>query len=342
MSEDSTLEDSTINPEDINLEDSPETILETARNLETQGPSSTGLLQNLVPFFAVAAASVFANSFKKSEILAASNQQINQDLQRQGLDALVNNVDPGFGFNASSGNSDLSTHNMTTYGATGQTPGSEDVYNRLDSVISGALKQDWKTTNSSPGNPLIIKAYALSGRNYDRDGFSNEYNWNTAFVNWVFSECGLASIKSMSSQSYNGYGNPVDFGTFINVRKNDIIIFKSGSNIGSIGFVRGFDKKTNRIKVLGGNFSGTVKEIQIPFSRTDPTLRVTHVRRNWTIPPEFDIPLFGSTKSEPTSEQLRARALLARLDALEGRGGMQGPIGLPDLSSVSGGGAQRR
>jgi hypothetical protein len=302
MSEDSTLEDSTINPEDIDLEDSPETILETARNLETQGPTSAGILQNLVPFFAVATAAVFANSFKSSEILAASDQQINQDLQRQGLGALTNNVDPGFGFNASSGNSDLSTHNMTTYGATNQSPGGEDVYTRLDSVVSGALKQDWKTTNSSPGNPLIIRAYALSGRNYDRDGFSNEYNWNTSFVNWVFSECGIESIKNMSPQSYNGFGNPVDFGSFINVRKNDIIIFRSGSNIGSIGFVRGFDKTTNRIKVLGGNFSGTVKEIQIPFNKKDPTLRVTHIRRNWKIPKEFDVPFFTVNVPRTTNQ----------------------------------------
>lgn len=342
MSEDSTFEDSTINPEDINLEDSKETILKSARNAETYGPSSGGLLQPNVLAFATAVASVFGNSFKQFEILAASNQQITQSLQDAGLGDLTNHVDPGFGFNNSSGNSEIATHNMLAYGTSAETPSDDLFYNQLDSVLTGSLSQDWKTKNSSPGNPLIIEAYALSGRNYDKDGFSNEYNWNTAFANWVLSKCGLSFTRSMSPLSYNGYGNPVDFGTFKNVRKNDIIIFKSGSNIGTIGFVRSFNKTTNRIKILGGNLAGTVKEIEIPFSRTDPTIRVTHVRRNWTIPPEVDTPLFGSTKPEETSEELKARSLLARLDALEGRGGKQGPLGRPDLAATSGGGAQRR
>lgn len=292
------IDDSTVDPTTVNLEDSPTTIRELARNATMYGPAAAPLVSNPFQSFETAAASIFSGAFVPTAIFAATIAAVNQGLKNLGLSDLNNNIDPGFGFNAGSGQSNTESQNMLSYGNIGQTPTSASVYDQLEKVLSASLTQDWKTKNSSPGNPLIIKAYALSGRNYDRDGFSNEYNWNTPFVNWVFSECGLASIKNMSPQSYNGYGNPVDFGTFKNVRKNDIIIFKSMSNIGSIGFVRGFNPKTNKITVIGGNFGGTVKELQIPFSRSDPVIRVTHVRRNWEIPAEMDVPLF-QFKSSP-------------------------------------------
>lgn len=296
-------DDSTIDPEDVNLEDTLETILELARNVTMYGPAAAALIQNPVQFFETAIPQIFSGAFADFAALAASSDQIVQQLRSLNLGDLANNIDPGFGFNAASGQPDMQNSQMLSYGDTSPSPTGDDVYTTLDSIVTGALSQDWRTRNAKPGNPLILEAYALSGRNYEQDGFSNEYNWNAAFVNWVLSQAGLSYPRSMSPQAYNGYGNSVDFGTFRNVRKNDIIVFRSASNIGSVGFVRGFDSQTNKIKVLGGNFSGTVKEIQIPFSRTDPVLRVTHVRRSWAIPSDLDVPLIENRRPSRPGQQ---------------------------------------
>ena len=168
----------------------------------------------------------------------------------------------------------------------------DSTYQNIDQLLGTSLTQNWQTTNSGPGNPLIIEAYAISGRTYDRDGATAQYNWNAAFANWILSRAGVQHPISMSPVSYRNYGQSVEFGTFSQVRKNDIIVFVSANNRALVGFVRGYNRQTNQIRVIGGNLDGVVKEIDIPFSRTDPSLRVTNVRRNWTIPESENVPLF--------------------------------------------------
>lgn len=171
----------------------------------------------------------------------------------------------------------------------------DSTYQNIDQLLGTSLTQNWQTTNSRPGNPLIIEAYAISGRTYDRDGATAQYNWNAAFANWILSRAGVQHPISMSPVSYRNYGQSVEFGTFSQVRKNDIIVFVSANNRALVGFVRGYNRQTNQIRVIGGNLDGVVKEIDIPFSRTDPSLRVTNVRRNWTIPESENVPLFEFT-----------------------------------------------
>jgi hypothetical protein len=312
-------DDSTVDPATVPLEDSAQTILELARNVNMFGPISSSILKDPFENFSTSAASIFSGAFGKTGVLSASLEPVTQMLKDMGLSDLANNIDPGFGFNTASGQPSTQTGNMLSYGNIGTTPTAATVYDQLDTIVSASLIQEWKTKNATPRNPLILEAYALSGRSYEIDGVANEYNWNAAFTNWVLSKSGLQSVRNMSPQAFNAYGSPVDFGTFKNVRKNDIIIFKSMSNVGSIGFVRGYNPKTNKITVLGGNFGGTVKELQIPFSRTDPIIRVTHVRRNWAVPTDKDVPLFQTTLPTRPGQQTSGAATV-----LDRRAGVTG------------------
>lgn len=220
---------------------------------------------------------------------------------------IAKSIDPGFGFtNAIGGANNAGT--MVGYGgvqtpattstseqtSTGSTPDTT-TYKRLDDILTMTLRQDWKAKNAKPGNPLILEAYAISGRNYDKDGTTGEYAWSAAFVNWVLNKAGLDYLKVMSPSAYSAYGNPVNFGTFKKVRKNDIIVYKSSFGIGIAGFVMGYDPTTDMVSVLGGNQGGTVKITKLPGLRVTPELFVSHVRRNWAIPAELDVPLFQTT-----------------------------------------------
>lgn len=236
---------------------------------------------------------------------------------------LMGSTDPGFGFTnavgGSNGNGSLfgyggtqppadskSTSTSTTTGTTADTTS----YKKLEDVLTRTLSQDWKAKNAKPGNPLILEAYAFSGRNYDKDGTSGEYAWATAYVNWVLNKSGLDYLKVMSPTAYSGYGNPVDFGTFKKVRKNDLIIMSSVHGIGHIGFIRAYDPKTNLVTVLGGNQAGMVKLTKITISRSDPNLYVSHIRRNWAIPADLDVPLFQTTlPTRPGQQTSGATAL---------------------------------
>lgn len=220
---------------------------------------------------------------------------------------LANSTDPGFGFTNSLGGTN-GTGTAISYGGNQQPAGANSdatitgnrttpdttVYSKLEDTINSTLRQDWRTKNAKPGNPLILTAYALSGRNYDKDGTTGEYAWATAFVNWVLHKSGIDYMKVMSPMAYAGYGNPVTIGTFKSVRKNDLIILSSIHGIGHIGFIRAYDPKTNQVTILGGNQAGTVKLTKISVSRSDPDLYVSHIRRNWTIPTDQDVPLFQS------------------------------------------------
>jgi hypothetical protein len=206
-------------------------------------------------------------------------------------------IDIGFGFSTALGASNNTgtfiKHSVSSIPrAEGSASTTGEVFNNLNSIIEGTLSQDWKTRNSDPGNPLILEAYRLSGRNYTQDGQTGEYVWNAAFVSWVLSKSGLEYIQTMSPMGYAGYGSPVEIGNFSKVRKNDIIIFNSAFGVAHIGFVREYDPRTNRVKILGGNQAGTVKLTELPANRGTPELYVSHIRRNWSIPADKNVPLY--------------------------------------------------
>lgn len=222
-------------------------------------------------------------------------------------------IDLGFGFKNAIGGP-ASSGTFLQYGAS-QSPAAitaKDTtgYTNLEKTINKTLSQDWKTKNSEPGNPLILEAYAYSGKNYKRDGQTGEFVWNAAFVNWVLAKSGLDFVKTMSPMAYATYGNPVEFGTFKKVRKYDIVVMSSAHGLGHIGFVWAYDNKTNLVTVLGGNQAGTVKLTKITLSRSDPALYMSHIRRNWVIPPDKDIPLFQTTlPTRPGQQTSGATAL---------------------------------
>lgn len=225
-------------------------------------------------------------------------------------------IDMGFGHSNAKG----ATHNTGSFVQYGETPsipeipGSEtgEKYKKLMDTLNRTLNQNWKTQNSEPGNPLIIEAYKISGRDYKKDGTTGEYIWNTAFVNWVLYKSGIDYLKVMSPSAYSSYGSPVNFGTFKNVRKGDIIVFSSGFGLGMVGFVWGYDKKSNMVSVLAGCLSGTLKISKFTLTRTNPEFYVSHVKRNWVIPADMDNPLFEVTMPTRPGQQTSGLQLPTR------------------------------
>jgi hypothetical protein len=212
---------------------------------------------------------------------------------------LVGNTDLGYGSTQAAGGGDNSGNILRFAPSANPDPalGSQPGYQSLDTVLKKTLSQDWKTKNAEPGNPLIIEAYRISGRNYNKDGRTGEYSWHTAFVNWSLSKAGITPLQTMSAFAYEKYGKKVDYHNPLNLRKHDIVIFKSVVGLAHIGFIQSYDPRTRIIGVLGGNQAGTVKITKFNYTKSDPILYIAQVRRQWTIPKEFDVPLFNTNNS---------------------------------------------
>jgi hypothetical protein len=210
---------------------------------------------------------------------------------------IAGNSDIGFGSTQSAGGAGNSG-NFLKYSLTANpdpsvsSAGLEPGFESINLVLKNALNQNWQTRNSEPGNPLIIEAYRISGREYKKDGRTGEYSWHAAFVNWALSKAGIQPLQTMSAFPYARYGTAVEFTNPRNLRKNDIIIFKSIVGLAHIGFVQDYDPQTRTIGIIGGNQAGRVKLTRFPFSTSNPQLYITNVRRRWTVPAEFDTPLF--------------------------------------------------
>ena len=102
-------------------------------------------------------------------------------------------------------------------------------------------------------------------------------------------------MKSMGSQVYRSYGNPVDWrGDLKNIRKWDICIFKSRTRSGGhIGFVAGVDYENRVIKCLGGNQNDNLNTKNYPIRGRSQDL--VEIRRNWEIPSFVDV-AFGEER----------------------------------------------
>lgn len=196
--------------------------------------------------------------------------------------------DNTFGFAGANGGGGNSG-NFVSYNKPLGTPPKDTPYGSIDFIINEALNQDW-TERGSPPNPLIAAAALVSGTEISND---SSFPWCTAFLSYALEKAGIENLRNSSSQSYLRYGNPVDWRILENIRINDIVVFtrKSSSSKGHTAFVRGFDPASNSLIVCGGNQGNKVKESKFPISGSE--LYVNQIRRNWTIPTEFDKPIAG-------------------------------------------------
>ena len=169
-----------------------------------------------------------------------------------------------------------------------QNPG----YERMIAILENVLTQDW-TEKGRPGNPRILQCYRVTGNAYEQDQDAMAYAWCAAFVSWALEESGIGGIKSMSSQAYATYGAEVGWRDTSQIRKGDVVVFKSKTRGGGhVGFVWEVDKQNQRFKVLGGNQGDNAKISNYQFeSNSQYTLTI---RRNWAIPTELDTPIDGT------------------------------------------------
>lgn len=201
----------------------------------------------------------------------------------------------------------------------------------IDFNLNRALGMDWQVKNANPGNPNILEAYRFAGRAFTQDGGTGQFSWAAAFATWTLVKSGFHGLRTMSPMAFQKYGVAVDFhgGPLQRVRKWDIIVFTSSANIQHVGFVQGYNQQTRTLQIVGGDQGDTVKVTNMPYSVTNPLFRVTHVRRNWTVPSQYDVPLWelstasstggGATRPQPRPTQAQREAAVG-LDAFGGEG----------------------
>jgi hypothetical protein len=198
--------------------------------------------------------------------------------------------------------------------------------------VNRSLGMDWQVKNADPGNPNILEAYRFAGRAFTRDGGTGQYSWAAAFATWVLVKSGMQGLRTMSPMAFRKYGTSVDFhaGPLNAVRKWDMFVFTSSANVQHVGFVQSFDRRTQTLKIVGGDQAERVKVTNMPYSVTNPLFRVTHVRRNWTVPAEYDVPLW-ELSSSPSTPTLRPTPT-----AITPGAGRAGPItGIPRPTSTT-------
>lgn len=178
-----------------------------------------------------------------------------------------------------------------------QNPG----YERLIGILESVLSQDW-TEKGRPGNPRILQCYRVCGNAYEQDQSAMAYAWCAAFVSWALEEAGIGGLKSMSSQAYKNYGAEVGWRNTSEIRRGDVVVFKSKTRGGGhVGFVWEVDATNRRFKVLGGNQGDNAKISNYRFeSNSQYTLTI---RRNWAIPAEMDVPIDGTTIAANTGAE---------------------------------------
>jgi hypothetical protein len=171
----------------------------------------------------------------------------------------------------------------------GESP--KEKYKRLCSFLDSQLSGGGWAENGSgrPGNPKILTCYNACGFGSLKD---DQTAWCAGFAGWALKTNCLPALVTLSSQAYKGYGTSIPITDPSLWRWNDVVVFKSNSKPGQghVGFYRGYDPTTRRIRILGGNQGNTLKLSNFLFD--DPkTLSVVYIGRNWTVSPEFDKPI---------------------------------------------------
>ena len=173
--------------------------------------------------------------------------------------------------------------------AVGESP--KEKYKKLCAWLDRELSSGGWTENGPgrPGNPKIMACYRSVGQKTDS---SDQTAWCAGFAGYALKTNCFPAIGTLSSRAYKGYGTSIPINDPSLWRFNDIVVFKSNSKPGQghVGFYRGYDPTTRRIRVLGGNQGNTLKLSNFLFD--DPkTLTVDYIGRNWTVSPEFDKPI---------------------------------------------------
>lgn len=150
----------------------------------------------------------------------------------------------------------------------------------IEEAKTGAWKETWAATKKS--NPNIMACSASIGVPAGNDDVA----WCAAFAGAMLKKCGAGARKTLSSRNYVDYGTAIPVNDPTKWRMNDIIIFVRQGG-GHIGFVKAVDPASGRVLVLGGN-QGNNLSLQ-PFKLNAGSLKVTDIRRNWTLPAAADV-----------------------------------------------------
>ena len=161
-----------------------------------------------------------------------------------------------------------------------------DLKNVMDLCLSEARQGLWKENGA---NPRIVATYKAVGSNVNSDG---AVPWCAAYAGSTLKKAGAAFNKSLGSRTYTNYGTAVPLADKSKWRLNDVVIFIRDGG-GHIGFFRGYNPNTGIVAVAGGN-QGNNLSIS-GYAPVGPKLRITDVRRGWTVPPEFDKPIADAT-----------------------------------------------
>ena len=200
----------------------------------------------------------------------------------------------GNGGYANSGNLPPLDPNITP-GPLPEGPGWE----KLDALLTNVLTQDWRERGVA-GNPRILECYKVCGNSYTRDSSSMSYAWCAAFVSWALYTAGIPTLQTMSSQGWYSWGSEVEWTDTSAIRKWDVVIFKSKTRSGGhIGFVQEITSN-GVIKVLGGNQGDNAKVSNYQFN--SKSQYVKSVKRNWSLPDEYNVPIDGTTPATAGSD----------------------------------------
>ena len=251
------------------------------------------MCQIVIPFSPVVSPSLIQDNEQWNDLLEAGR------FNYLDLEGDYPSTGPGATSYAGSNSSNLPPLDSNiTPGDIPENPGWE----KLDAVLSNVLTQDWRE-RGNPGNPRILETYKICGNAYTRDSSSMAYAWCAAFVSWALYTAGIPlgqGTPTMSSQGWGRWGGEVDWRDTKNIRKWDVVIFKSKTRSGGhIGFIQ--EITTNGvIKVLGGNQGNNAKVSNYQFNSTSQYVK--SVRRNWSVPSAYDVPIDGTAAAVAGSD----------------------------------------
>lgn len=155
-----------------------------------------------------------------------------------------------------------------------------DLSRNIDLCLAEARTGAWKENGA---NARILAAYRSVGFNLGNDSTP----WCAAFAGSILKKVGVASLKSLSSLAYRGFGTSVPVNDKTQWRLNDIVIFTRNGG-GHIGFFRGYNPANGSILIAGGNQSDNLTETSFRGSGAMP---VAYVGRAWSIPAEYNKPI---------------------------------------------------
>lgn len=159
----------------------------------------------------------------------------------------------------------------------------------IDSALAEARAGKWKENGK---NPCIIGCYKAVGFNLRDD----QTPWCAAFAGSVLKSSGVASLKTLSSLAYRGFGTSVPLGDRSKWRLNDIVVF-SRQGGGHIGFFRGYNPSNGSVLIAGGNQADNLNEVGFRAGG----MPIVSVSRAWTVPAAYDKPVTFSGAAGSTN-----------------------------------------